>query len=426
MDKGRCTILNSEELWAQARQLFAGGVNSPVRAAVKPFPFYVERGKGAYIYTVEGNKFIDYVLGYGPLILGHSPESVKRKIIEQLEKGWLFGTPSKLEIELAKKISSHIPSAQKIRFVNSGTEATMAAIRLARGYSKRSKILKFSGNYHGAHDYTLVEAGSAATEYNVTTSDGIPMEIMKTVEICEFNDLDCVDKKLRNEDIAAALLEPIMGNAGVILPEKGFLSGLRELTKSYNSLLIFDEVITGFRIDIGGAQSYYQIYPDITTLGKIIGGGFPIGAVAGKAEIIDNFTPAGRVFNAGTFNANPISMIAGIATIEELEKEYPYNIANKASKTLVEELERLLKIKHTINHIGSMFQVFFGIDKVRNYSDAKRANKEYYIKFHERLLKERVFIPPSQYETIFTSAAHEDDVVNDTIDKLAKVIGELS
>ncbi|QGA55013.1 glutamate-1-semialdehyde 2,1-aminomutase [Sulfolobus sp. E5-1-F] len=426
MAKGRCTILNSEELWTQAKQLFAGGVNSPVRAAVKPFPFYVERGIGAYIYTVDGKKFIDYVLGYGPLILGHSPESVKRKIIEQLEKGWLFGTPNKLEIELAKKISSHIPSAQKIRFVNSGTEATMTAMRLARGYTKRSKILKFSGNYHGAHDYALVEAGSAATEYNVATSEGVPTEIIKTVEVCEFNDLDCVDKKLRSEEIATVILEPIMGNAGVILPDKDFLSGVRELTKSYNSLLIFDEVITGFRVDIGGAQAYYQIYPDITTLGKIIGGGFPIGAVAGKAEIIDNLTPAGKVFNAGTFNANPISMIAGIATIEELEKEYPYNIANKAAKTLVEELERLLKIKHTINHVGSMFQVFFGIDKVRNYSDAKRADKEYYIRFHERLLKEGVFIPPSQYETIFTSASHKDDVINDTIDKLVKVIGELS
>ncbi|WP_338599788.1 glutamate-1-semialdehyde 2,1-aminomutase [Sulfolobus tengchongensis] len=426
MDKRRCTILKSEELWNQAKQLFAGGVNSPVRASVKPYPFFTERGKGAYIYTVDGKKLIDYVLGYGPLILGHSPDSVKIKIAEQLEKGWLFGTPTELEIKLARKITSHIPSAQKVRFVNSGTEATMAAIRLARGYTNRNKILKFSGNYHGAHDYGLVEAGSAATEYNVATSKGVPYEIINTIEICEYNDIQCVDKKLRKEDIAAVIMEPVMGNAGVILPEREFLSGIRELTKSYNSLLIFDEVITGFRVSIGGAQSLYQIYPDITTLGKIIGGGLPIGAIVGKAEIIENFTPSGKVFNAGTFNAHPLSMVAGIATIEELEKEYPYIIANKAAKILVEEIERMIKIKHTINHISSMFQIFFGVDQVKNYSDAKRANKEYYMKLHEMLLKEEVFIPPSQYETIFTSASHTDDIINNTLNKLKKVIGELN
>ncbi|WP_229571110.1 glutamate-1-semialdehyde 2,1-aminomutase [Saccharolobus caldissimus] len=426
MDKRGCTFLtNSEELWKEANKLFAGGVNSPVRAAVKPFPFFVERGKGAIIYTVEGKRLIDYVLGYGPLILGHSPDSVKEKLIKQLDKGWLFGTPSELEIELARKITSHIPSAQKVRFVNSGTEATMNAIRLARGYTKRSKILKFNGNYHGSHDYVLIEAGSAATEYSIPTSDGIPVEIIKTVEVCEFNDLDCVNSKLKKEDVAGVIVEPIMGNSGVILPEKEFLKGLRELTRTYNSLLIFDEVITGFRVSIGGAQTLYQIYPDITTLGKIIGGGLPIGAIAGKADIIDNFTPSGKVFNAGTFNANPLSMAAGIATIEELEKGYPYNIANKAAKAIVEELENIIKVKHTINHISSMFQIFFGVDNIKNYSDVKKANREYYMRLHELLLREGVFIPPSQYETIFTSASHDNDIVNETLYKFKKVISEL-
>ncbi len=418
-------MTTSEELWNEANHLFAGGVNSPVRASVKPYPFFVERGKGAFLYTVDGNKLIDYVLGYGPLILGHSPDIIKQKIIEQVEKGWLFGTPSKVEIELAKKIIKHIASAQKVRFVNSGTEATMAAIRLARGYTKRDKILKFSGNYHGAHDYVLVEAGSAASEYNIILSDGIPKNIAETVEVCEYNDIECVDKKIRKENIAAVILEPIMGNAGVILPDIEFLKGIRELTKAYGSLLIFDEVITGFRVDIGGAQKLFQVYPDITTLGKIIGGGLPIGCIAGRADIIDNFTPTGKVFNAGTFNANPLSMAAGIATIEELEKEYPYNIANKAVKTIVEELESIIKAKHKINYVASMFQIFIGVENVRNYSEARMAHKETYIKLHNLLLKEGIFIPPSQFETIFTSASHDDDIVNQTIYKLKKIISEL-
>ncbi|MEM0068392.1 MAG: glutamate-1-semialdehyde 2,1-aminomutase [Saccharolobus sp.] len=426
MDERRCTFLNSEELWKQSIQLFAGGVNSPVRASVKPYPFFTDRGKGAIIYTVDGKRLIDYVLGYGPLILGHSPDPVKKAIIEQIEKGWLFGTPSELEVRLARKISSHIPSAQKIRFVNSGTEATMTALRLARGYTRRTKILKFSGNYHGAHDYGLVEAGSAATEYNISISEGVPSEILNTVEICEYNDLECVEKKLRKEDIAGVIVEPIMGNAGVILPEKDFLSGLRELTKTYNTLLIFDEVITGFRVSLGGAQSLYQVYPDITTLGKIIGGGLPIGAIAGRADIIDTLTPSGKVFNAGTFNANPLSMISGIATIQELEKGYPYNIANDAARNIVSELDSMIKINHTINHIASMFQIFFEVEKIKNYEDAKKANKNYYIKFHELSLKEGIFIPPSQYETIFTSASHDNDIVNETLHKLRKIISEMS
>ncbi|TRM83043.1 aspartate aminotransferase family protein, partial [Sulfolobus sp. A20-N-F6] len=236
---------------------------------------------------------------------------------------------------------------------------------------------------------------------------------------------ECVDKKIRKEDIAAVILEPIMGNAGVILPDIEFLKGIRELTKAYGSLLIFDEVITGFRVDIGGAQKLFQVYPDITTLGKIIGGGLPIGCIAGREDIIDNFTPAGKVFNAGTFNANPLSMVAGIATIEELEKGYPYNIANKAVKAIVEELETMIKVKHKINYIASMFQIFIGVENVRNYSEARMANKETYIKLHNLLLKEGVFIPPSQFETIFTSASHDDDIINQTIYKLKKIISEL-
>ncbi|WP_205760702.1 glutamate-1-semialdehyde 2,1-aminomutase [Acidianus sulfidivorans] len=415
----------SEKLWKEAITYFAGGVNSPVRAAVKPFPFYVKSGKGAYIYTEDDKKYIDYVLGYGPLILGHANEYVKQRVIEQIEKGWLFGTPSRSEVELARKISSHMNSVQKIRFVNSGTEATMNAIRLARGFTKREKILKFNGNYHGAHDYALIDAGSAATEFGVPDSDGIPKEVLNTVIICEYNNLDCVEKNLKTEEIAGVIVEPVMGNMGVIPPDKNFLSGLRELTKTYNTLLIFDEVITGFRLSLGGAQEYFKVSADITTLGKIIGGGFPIGAIGGKREIIDMLTPNGKVFNAGTFNANPISMTAGLATIEVLERENVIDKTTIVAKTISEELDKL-PVKHTINRVQNMFQIFFEIDKVTNATEAKKANKDEYIKFHVNLLKHGVFIPPSQYESIFTSLAHYDDnVINETLQAIRLARSEL-
>ncbi len=414
----------SKDLWREALDLFAGGVNSPVRAAVKPQPFYTSHAYGPFIFTENNRKIIDYVLGYGPLILGHSPPQVKEKVIEQINKGWLYGTPSKVEIDLAKKISQHISTVEKIRFVNSGTEATMNAIRLARGYTKKEKIIKFDGNYHGAHDYALIDAGSAATEFGVPSSDGIPKDVLKTIVVCSYNELDCVEKFLKKEDIAAVILEPIMGNMGVIPADQDFLEGLRELTKTYNSLLIFDEVITGFRVGLGGAQGLYQVYPDLTTLGKIIGGGFPIGAIGGKKDIMDNFTPSGRVFNAGTFNANPVSMAAGLATIEELEKAKPYDIANTAAKEIIEELDKI-PISHTINSVKSMLQIFFGVDEVHNAKDARNANKEKYIEFQRKLLENDIFLPPSQYETIFTSAAHTEEIISITVEKIKNVISEI-
>lgn len=405
----------SSELWKEALRYFPGGVNSPVRAAVKPYPFYVSQGKGAYIYTEDGNSLIDYVLGYGPLILGHANEYVKEKVIEQIEKGWLFGIPSRVEIELARKISFHMPSIEKIRFVNSGTEATMNAIRLARGYTKRDKILKFNGNYHGAHDYALVDAGSAASEFGVPNSEGIPQEVLKTVIVCEYNDLQCVEKKLKNEDVAAVIVEPVMGNMGVIPPEKDFLKGLREITSTYNTLLIFDEVITGFRLSMGGAQEYFGVSADLTTLGKIIGGGFPIGAFGGKREIMDMLTPSGKVFNAGTFNANPISMTAGLATLEVMERENVIEKTTYVAEKVTEELERI-KYPHVINRVKNTFQIFFGVEKVSNASEARGAKKEVYLKFQVNLMKNGVYFPPSQFESVFTSLAHHDDnVISDTV-----------
>jgi len=392
-----------------------------VRASVKPYPFYVKGGRGPFLFTIDGKKLIDYVLAYGPLILGHAHPKVVDRIKQAVEDGWIFGTPTEVEVKLAKKILGYVKK-EKIRFVNSGTEATLLALRLARAYTRRKKILKFDGNYHGAHDFLLVDAGSAASEYNVPISDGIPEEVLRLTEVCDYNNIECVEKKLRTEEFAAVIVEPVAGNFGLILPELEFLKGLRELTKSYSSLLIFDEVITGFRLSLGGAQEYFKVTADLVTLGKIIGGGFPIGAVASSAEIIDMLTPKGKVFNAGTFNAHPISMIAGLSTLEVLEAERVYDVANYASKAISEELEKMYKGDFVINRIASMFQVFFDVKQVRNARDVRRANREKYVKFAQELLKRNIFIPHSQFEVIFTSGVHDDNVINETIYSIREAI----
>jgi len=416
----------SQDLWREAQNYFAGGVNSPVRAALRPYPFYVKGGRGAYLITEDSEELIDYVLGYGPLILGHAHQNVVRRVKEQLERGWLYGTPSRAEVELARKIVRHVPSAQKVRFVNSGTEATMTAIRLARGFTGRKRILKFDGNYHGAHDWLLVDAGSAASEFGVATSKGIPEEVSNLVSVCSYNDLTCPEKVLSKEDVAAVILEPVMGNMGVIPPEDGFLSGLRELTRTYGSVLIFDEVITGFRLGLSGAQGHYRVVPDLTTLGKIIGGGFPIGAVCGKREIMDQLTPSGKVFNAGTFNANPISMVGGLATIEELEKGKAYTTSERAAKELSEEIDESIRIPHVVNRVYNFFQFFLGVTSVSTAKEARESRRELYVKIHERLLKEKVFIPPSQFETLFTSEAHDSEVVSRSIEAFKRVLVDIN
>ncbi|BBD72512.1 glutamate-1-semialdehyde-2,1-aminomutase [Sulfodiicoccus acidiphilus] len=412
----------SGELWEVAKSLFPGGVNSPVRAKVQPYPFYVRGGQGPYIFTEEGKALVDFVLGYGPLFLGHNPPYVRRAVERQLERGWLFGTPSRAEVELARKIRRHVPSMEKMRFVNSGTEATMVALRLARGYTGRTKVLKFDGNYHGAHDYVLIDAGSAASEYGVPTSAGVPEEVTRTVSVCPYNDLSCVQKILSKEDHAAVIVEPVMGNMGVIPPSKGFLSGLREICSSTGTLLIFDEVITGFRLSISGAQGLFGVNPDITTLGKIVGGGFPIGVVGGRKEIMDQLTPSGPVFNAGTFNAHPLSMAAGVAVIEQLENGNHHVVAERAAKAFVDSLDDSLKLTHVVNRVGSMFQVFLGVSEVRNASQARKADREAYLRLHSSLLREGVFIPPSQFEALFTSAAHDQDVVDFVVRALRNAV----
>ena len=410
----------SKRLFEEAQRVLVGGVNSPVRAAIRPYPFFVREGKGPYLITVDGNRLIDYVLGYGPLILGHAPETVTRRIVEYVSKGWLYGAPTELEITLAKKIVNHFPSIEMVRFVNSGGEAVATAIRLARGYTGRRKILKFEGCYHGAVDSVLVKAGSAAAHFGSPSSAGVPEDVAKLTLVARYNDLDSVEKIMREEgnDVAAIIVEPIMANYGVIPPRNDFLKGLREVADRFGSLLIFDEVVTGYRLGLGGAQRYYGVKADITTLGKIIGGGFPVGAVGAREEIMSKLSPKGPVFNAGTFNGHPISMIAGLATIEVLETTNAYEIAINASRKLAEGLDDVLGrygIDHTINWVPTMLQVFFTKGEVIDHETASRSNAKIYLNLHEELLKRGVFIAPSQFEAIFTSAAHEDSIINETL-----------
>jgi glutamate-1-semialdehyde 2,1-aminomutase len=416
----------SYELYNISVKIFPGGVNSPVRAAVKPYPFFVERAEGAYIYTVDGQRLVDYVMGYGPLILGHRHPEVEAFVIEQIKRGWLYGAPHELELELARKILGYYMPSGMIRFVNSGTEATMTAIRLARGVTGRRYIVKFDGCYHGAHDYVLVAAGSAAAEYGVPSSEGVPPEVAKLTFVASFNDLGSVERIMQKHgnEVAAIIVEPVVGNSGVIPPDPEFLKGLRELADRYGALLILDEVITGFRLGLGGAQSYYGVRGDLVTLGKIIGGGFPVGAVVGPRDIMENLTPSGKVFNAGTFNSHPVSMAAGLATIRVLESGTPYEVARSAAQELVKAIRDLIEdsgIKATLNHVESMFTVFFTEDEVKRPEDARKANREMYSKFQQLLLKRGVFVSGSQMEAAFTSAAHTKEVVEETIEALKEV-----
>ena len=412
----------SMELFNEALQVFPGGVNSPARG-IKPYPFYVEKAEGAYLYTVDGDKLVDYCLAFGPLILGHKPKAVLEAVKKQLEKGWIYGTVHELEIKLAKKIVSHYPSIQMLRFVNTGTEATLNAIRLARGYTERCKIIKFEGCYHGAHDYVLVKAGSGATTWGHPTSKGIPEDVIRNTIVVPYNDLNTLDHIMRKmgDEIAAVIIEPVIGNAGLIIPKEGFLEGVREITKTYGSLLIMDEVITGYRLGLGGAQEYFKINADITTLGKIIGGGFPIGAFGGRKDIMELVSPQGPVYNAGTFNAHPISIAAGLATIEELEKGYPYRIADNAGKTLYEVFNDSINrfnVDANVYRLRSMVQIFFTREEVVDYSTALKSNKELYMRLHREAMKLGVYLAPSQFETNFTSSAHVEEVLNFTVESL--------
>ena len=421
----------SMELYRRALSIFPGGVNSPVRAMKHlPSPFYVARAEGPYLYTVDGQRLIDYCMGFGPLILGHRHPEVLKAIEEALANGWLYGAPAQVEVELAERIMSHMPNIEMLRFVNSGTEAVMNAVRLARGFTGRRYIVKFEGNYHGAFDYVLVKAGSGAATWGVPTSAGILEEATKYTLVVPYNDVEALEKAFREHgsEIALLLVEPIAGNYGLIIPDAEFIKATRELTERYGALLLFDEVITGFRVGLSGAQGMYGIKPDLTTLGKIIGGGFPIGAFGGRRDILSMVTPQGPVYNAGTFNAHPISMAAGLATLKVLERGEAYTIANTAAERVARAIEDSASrygFDIVVKQIASMFQFYFKKGDVKRPEDVRASNEKLYLEFHKIALGKGVYFTPSQFEVNFTSAAHTRDVVDETIRVVEESFREL-
>jgi glutamate-1-semialdehyde 2,1-aminomutase len=421
-------MTKSEELFQESKKVLVGGVDSPVRA-MKPYPFFTVRGEGSKIYDVDGNSYIDYCLAYGPLILGHANPEVMEAVREQLDRGTAYGTPTELEIRFAEKIASHVPSIEMVRFVNTGTEATMGAIRLARGWTGKDKIIKFEGAFHGAHDYVLVKAGSGATTHGVPTSAGVPVDTTKNTLLCPFNDREAVEELIKaNDDIAALILEPIIGNMGCIMPEEGYLKFLREITEENGIALIFDEVITGFRLGLGGAQEYFGIKPDITTLGKIVGGGLPIGIIGSSREVMENMAPAGPVYQAGTFNGNPLSMTAGYTAIGILEKGDVYDHTRTLAEKLRSGLSDItsdLGIPTRIYGVESMYQMYFTDTDVTDNATALAADKDFFLRYQQGLLKEGVFLPPSQYECNFLSRAHSEEDINNTLEKAEDVLRSL-
>ena len=422
----------SAQLWREANRVLVGGVNSPVRAfkGVGGEPFFVVSGEGAWITDVDGNKYLDYVLSWGPLVLGHAYPAVVQAVAKAMTKGSSFGIPTEAEIRLAERIIKHFPSIEKIRLVNSGTEATMSAIRLARGYTGRDLVVKTEGCYHGHVDGLLVKAGSGLTTFGEPTSPGIPESYAACTLTMPYNDLVAARAvfEAHGDSSACLIVEPVAGNMGVIPPAPGYLQGLRQLTQEHESLLIFDEVMTGFRVSMGGAQKRYEVTPDITTLGKVIGGGLPVGAYGGPAEIMDHLSPVGPIYQAGTLSGNPLAMAAGLATLEVLEQPGMFEGAEGMLTLLNEGLGAIAHetgIPVCQTQAGSMGCMFFNEGPVRNYVDATRSDTDRYAKFFWGMLKRGVYFAPSQYEACFMSSAHTLDNINRTLDAAKEVFREL-
>ncbi len=397
--------MKSSELFETARLLMPGGVSSPVRA-ITPYPFYTREAAGSSLTTVDGTKLLDCCMAYGPLILGHAHPDIRRAISAQLEKGWLYGTPAPIEPDFASLVTGDHKGMDMVRFVSSGSEATMAAIRLARGFTGKKDIIKMEGGFHGAHDGVLVKAGSGATTLGIPDSAGVLPDIVSHTRQVPYNDPEALEAVIsKNNDIAACILEPVMGNIGPILPKAGYLEGVREITRAHDVLLIFDEVITGYRLGIGGAQKKYGVRPDLTTLGKIIGGGLPIGAFGGRREIMQMVAPAGPVYQAGTFSGNPLSLTAGYAMIQWLH-DHPgiYRSLGDATRSIEESLPK--NAGGSFVRLGSMFKYFFRDNAPADYVQAKECNVTAFRTFWEKMLKYGIFLPPSQFETNFVSAAH--------------------
>ncbi|RUO27923.1 glutamate-1-semialdehyde-2,1-aminomutase [Aliidiomarina sedimenti] len=413
----------SSELFSKAQHSIPGGVNSPVRAftGVGGDPIFFERANGPYMFDVDGNRYIDYVGSWGPMILGHNFPAIRDAAIEAAERGLSFGTPTAIEITMAEKIIEIVPSIEKVRMVNSGTEATMSAIRLARGYTKRDKILKFEGCYHGHVDSLLVKAGSGALTLGTPNSPGIPADLAQHTLTVSFNNLEEVNEVFEQygDQIACIIVEPVAGNMNCIPPQPGFLEGLRKVCDDNGSVLIFDEVMTGFRVAPGGAQQYYAITPDLTCLGKVIGGGMPVGAFGGKREIMDHIAPTGPVYQAGTLSGNPVAMAAGLAALNALQEPGRYEQMNRSVEMLVKGLQDAADeagIPLSINHVGGMFGFFFtDKDKVTSFADATACNMDHFKAFYHQMLKRGVYLAPSAFETGFMSMLHSDADIEQTI-----------
>ena len=410
-----------QQLMAQARQIIPGGVNSPVRAfgSVGGTPVFMDRGKGSKLWDTQGKEYIDYVGSWGPCILGHAPDKVIAAIQAAADKGTSFGTATAAEIDLARRVIELMPNIEMLRLVNSGTEATMTAIRLARAFTKRDKIIKFAGCYHGHSDSFLVKAGSGATTLGVPTSPGVTAATVADTLLATFNDVDSVAQLIESNSnsIAALIVEPVVGNAGVIPPVDDFLAKLRDLTQEHGILLILDEVMTGFRVALGGAQQLYKVKPDLTTLGKIIGGGMPIGAFGGRADIMEMLAPAGPVYQAGTLSGNPLAVAAGLATLNELSPTMYQTLESRAvqlEEGICGNLKKLSLAYH-YQRVGTMACLFFAPGPLRNYDEALTCDTKAFAKYYHAMLAAGIYLPPSQFEAFFLSTAHDENDIERTI-----------
>lgn len=422
----------SHKLFLESQEYIPGGVNSPVRAwrAVGGHPLFIQRGHGCHVIDADGKEYLDYVGSWGPLIAGHAHPQVVKSLEDIIKRGTSFGAPTTREIELAKMIVQAVPSIEKVRLTSSGTEAAMTAIRLARGYTGRAKIIKFAGCYHGHTDALLVKAGSGALTFSNPDSQGVPEAFASQTLVAEYNDLESVEAYLKaNPDaVAAVIVEPVPGNMGVVLPESGFLTGLRTLTRDHGVVLIFDEVISGFRMARGGAQEVYGIDPDLTCLGKVIGGGMPLAAVGGKRNIMDLLAPLGPVYQAGTLSGNPVAVTAGIETLKILFGPGTYDRLSSLGGLLAEGFRQAIRetgLTACVNQAGSVLTVFFGVEQVRDYASAIRSDTHMFARYFQGMIERRIYLPPSQFEAMFISLAHGEAEIQETITAAREVMSSL-
>ncbi len=425
-------LSTSLELFDRAVNLIPGGVNSPVRAckSVGAEPIFIDRAEGCLIFDADGNRYIDYIGSWGPLILGHRHPAVMDAIVSVLERGTSFGAPIDLEVQLAEMVIEAVPSVEMVRMVNSGTEATMSAVRLVRGATQRDIVIKFDGCYHGHADTLLVAAGSGVATLGIPGSPGVPESIARHTLSLPYNDMECLKEvmKKQGDSVACIVVEPIAGNMGLVPPEKGFLETLRELADRFGAILIFDEVMTGFRVAYGGAQDLFGVYPDLTCFGKIIGGGLPVGAYGGKLDLMSKVAPQGSVYQAGTLSGNPVAMAAGIATLEQLQKDDVYGALDEKADRLLSGLEQAAKksaIPAQAKRVGSMLGFFFNEKEVKNFDDAKTCDLARFSGFYNGLRQKGIYIAPSQFEVLFISIAHDTEHIDLTIQAAEEVLDQL-